>query len=48
MNSLDPSKDPDMHPGRINFVEKDRLENEWDGYGEGKKTGTHKFILKRS
>lgn len=48
IKSLDPSKDPHMHSARITFVDEDRLEKEWDGYSEGKKTGTHKFTLKRS
>jgi hypothetical protein len=45
--NLDPTKDMHMHAGRIRILGADRLENEWDSYQAGKKTGAAKFTLQR-
>ena len=36
-----------MHCGRIVFKDKDHIESEWDGYADGKKSETKKFVLSR-
>jgi hypothetical protein len=45
--NFDPAKDMHMHSGRINIRDKDHIDAEWDGYNDGKKTGTHSFALSR-
>lgn len=45
--NLDPAKDRHMHSGRITFKDASHVEAEWDGYDEGKKTGSHKFVMSR-
>ena len=45
--NFDPAKDMHMHSGRIAFKDKNHIEAEWDGYSDGKKTGTNKFVLSR-
>ncbi len=45
--NLDPAKDMHMHSGRISFKDKNHIVAEWDGYAEGKKTGSHTFALSR-
>jgi hypothetical protein len=46
-SNLDPAKDMHMHEGRIFIRDAGRIETEWDGYQDGKKSGTHKFQLVR-
>ena len=45
--NLDPAKDMHMHSGRIWFKDAKHLESEWDGYADGKKTGSHTFVLSK-
>jgi hypothetical protein len=45
--NLDPSKDMHIHGGRIIFIDKARVETEWDGYMGGKSMGATKFVLTR-
>jgi hypothetical protein len=45
--NLDPAKDLHMHSGWINFLEGGKVEAEWEGYKDGKKAGTHKFVMTR-
>jgi hypothetical protein len=44
--NLDPAKDMHMHSGKISFRD-GRVETAWDGYKDGKKTGTHTFVLSK-
>jgi hypothetical protein len=45
--NLDPAKDMHVHGGRITFIDKARVETEWDGYMGGKSMGLTKFVLTR-
>ena len=46
--NFDPAKDIHMHAGRIFFRDKNHIQTEWDGYADGRKTGTNRFVLTRS
>ena len=45
--NFDPSKDAHMHSGRIKFLEGGKVEEQWDGYAEGKKNHTVSFALSK-
>jgi hypothetical protein len=45
--NLDVSKDMHVHGGRIIFIDKGRVETEWDGYMGGKSMGVTKIVLSR-
>lgn len=42
--NLDPARDMHMHAGRMD-VHDGRIVSEWDGYKDGKKIGTNRFVL---
>ena len=45
--NLDPAKDIHVHNGEIRILDDDRIEAVWAVHGNGKKTGTNEFFLKR-
>ncbi len=45
--NLDPAKDIHVHNGEIRILDDDRIEAVWAVHGNGKKTGTNAFFLKR-
>jgi hypothetical protein len=45
--NLDPNKDPHIHGGVIEWLDRDRLRSEWQFYSNGKLIETHKFELVR-
>jgi hypothetical protein len=45
--NLDPKKDMHIHGLRITFHKDGTVTSAWDGYAEGKKVGTTKFVLTR-
>jgi len=45
--NLDPSKDGHMHEAVMQFVDSDKIHNEWVYFSEGKKQETKAFDLTR-
>jgi hypothetical protein len=45
--NLRPEKDDHVHNVRFKMINDYAVESEWDGFKDGKKTGTTKFILSR-
>jgi hypothetical protein len=45
--NFDPAKDVHVHAGRIRIVDGERLEEEWEFFGNGQRQSSGRFLLRR-